>query len=156
NFKAILFEPDPRAFNELRAADTKSLVLATALSDKKGELDFYQCRAQALSSVYAPNIELMQEFLEPKYLQEFEVVKTVRIPCDTLDNQLAQQNLPDVDFIKLDVEGHELAVLQGATRTLAQAAGVEVEVAFVEAYKGQPLFCQIDHFVRGAGFDLYD
>ena len=34
--------------------------------------------------------------------------------------------------------------------------GVEVEVEFVELYRGQPLFGQVDEFLRSCGFSLFD
>jgi hypothetical protein len=60
-----------------------------------------------------------------------------------------------VDFIKLDVQGYELACLKGAKAALESAAGVEVEVEFQELYAGQPLFPDVDHFLRSAGFVLF-
>jgi len=86
----------------------------------------------------------------------YEVIEKIRVQCDTLDNQLHQHQIPDVDFIKIDAQGHELAVLQGARKSLAKAIGLEVEVEFLQVYQNQPLFADIDQVVRGAGFDLFD
>ncbi|HYC60601.1 MAG TPA: FkbM family methyltransferase [Thermoanaerobaculia bacterium] len=47
--------------------------------------------------------------------QEFEEVISLR----TLDDYSATQNIDSIDFMKIDVEGHELAVLRGASRMLA-------------------------------------
>jgi hypothetical protein len=57
-----------------------------------------------------------------------------------------------VDFLKLDVQGYELAVLKGAEATLRDVLVVHTEVEFVEMYKGQPLFADVDQFLRRAGF----
>lgn len=40
------------------------------------------------------------------------------VPTKTLDSLVAEEDLPRVDAIKIDVEGAELRVLQGAQRTL--------------------------------------
>lgn len=48
---------------------------------------------------------------------EFEIIQTI-----TLDAFLSQEHLPPPHFIKVDVEGAELAVLQGAAQMLATAA----------------------------------
>jgi len=48
--------------------------------------------------------------------QEKDVV-TIDVDVDTLDNQVAS-GLPEPDFVKLDVEGLELDVLQGMTSVM--------------------------------------
>ncbi|MBS0338828.1 MAG: FkbM family methyltransferase, partial [Proteobacteria bacterium] len=60
--------------------------------------------------------------------------------------------LGDVDFLKLDVQGAELMVLQGAERTLEDVVMVQVEVEFVELYENQPLFADVDRYLRSRGF----
>src|SRR5262245_39536685 len=44
----------------------------------------------------------------------------VKIHVDTLDNGAASQGIDYIDLLKIDTEGHELAVLAGARRMLAE------------------------------------
>jgi FkbM family methyltransferase len=77
-----------------------------ALSDTTGEVTFYiNNRKSGFSSIYPNPSEKVQD------------LKAITVKCDTLDNLLA----PDyqLDFIKIDVEGAELAVLRGAQNTLS-------------------------------------
>jgi Methyltransferase FkbM domain len=61
-----------------------------------------------------------------------------------------------VDFLKLDVQGAELMVLQAAERTLSQTAVVHCEVEFGPIYTGQPLFPSIYQYLMSRGFTLID
>lgn len=46
--------------------------------------------------------------------------KTLEVETVCLDDYVAEAGLARIDILKIDVEGHELAVLKGAQRTLAQ------------------------------------
>ncbi len=56
------------------------------------------------------------------------------------------------DFLKIDAQGGEAAILAGAPRTLARALAVEIEVMFLPLYSGQALFADLDIALRAAGF----
>lgn len=57
-----------------------------------------------------------------------------------------------MDFLKVDVQGGERAVFEGAKERLAGACFVHTEVQFVPFYKGQALFAELDQMLREAGF----
>jgi hypothetical protein len=57
--------------------------------------------------------------------------------------------------MKVDVQGAELDVLRGAERSLESARVIETEVEFQELYRGQPLFTDVDRFLRERGFGLW-
>lgn len=59
-------------------------------------------------------------------------------------------------FLKIDVQGYELAALEGAKRRLAEISHVYVEASFQELYMGQPGFGEIVTFLDRQGFDLVD
>jgi hypothetical protein len=59
--------------------------------------------------------------------------------------------------MKLDTEGSELEIMEGATGLLEKdVLGVLIEVAFCPYQSQRPLFPEIDNFLRGHGFVLYD
>ena len=59
------------------------------------------------------------------------------------------------DYLKIDVQGAELDVLRGAAETLKNCLVVEIEVEFVPLYENQPLFSDVDNFMRRHGFFLH-
>ena len=60
-----------------------------------------------------------------------------------------------VDYIKVDVQGAELLVLQGGFETLKQASFIQFESSTVEYNAGSSCFFEIDEFLRTHGFYLY-
>ncbi|MBI3899046.1 MAG: FkbM family methyltransferase [Gammaproteobacteria bacterium] len=153
-FKAILFEPDPREFEILKGKSRGNLVvLNSALSDAVKEVDFNLCKKQQVSSAYLPNRDFLAKFPD---CERFSVERTIKIKTDTLDDQLEKNNLNEIDFIKIDTQGYELAILRGGIQSLEQAIGLELEVEFSPLYENQPLFADVDSFVRKSNFELFD
>lgn len=152
----IAFEPDDDAYRQLVSDRTRtdSVVINSAVGERSERCQFYITRKQGHSSVFRPNFDILNRYGE--WPSRSEVVKVVEIQVEPLDDLLAQWGVDDVDFIKLDTQGSELAILRGGTSTLQGAFGVEVEVEFVELYSGQPLFADVDIFMRQQGFELID
>jgi len=99
------FEPDPRNHNWLRqnAEQTTNIVARySAVSDFSGEIALCQDVSSAQSHVV--------DFSKPEQSQQ----RCVRVPCTTIDAYWAQQERPSICALKVDVEGHEIAVLAGA------------------------------------------
>ena len=146
------FEPDSRSRKELleteQGCDSYHIV-QSALADRTGDILLNLCRKPTVSSTLKPNLNLMKHFPE---VERFDVIEQVVIPATTLD----ELELPDVDFIKLDVQGGELAVLQGARVALSRCLGVEAEVEFAIIYQEQPLFGDIQAYLDEAGLTFID
>jgi len=148
------FEPDTQEFHKLtRSTDRNTIYLNTALHKEKASLDFYCTRKQECSSLFSPNRYFLNAFPAP---DRFDVVEKVKLDTDSLDNQLGQAGVSDVDFIKIDTQGSELAILEGARTALASILGIEVEVEFSQIYDNQPLFSEVELCLRTRGFQLFD
>jgi FkbM family methyltransferase len=83
---------------------------------------------------------------------------TVELPAATLDDLLAARlELEDRALLKLDLEGHEIQALAGATQVLTL---IEVVVAEAQLYdcerSGRPLLFDVVRFLDGHGFELHD
>jgi FkbM family methyltransferase len=129
-------------------------VLPIALHNHEGRLPLYVARDRGLTSILQPNRPFVDAFPDAA---RFDTTEVQELTVDTLDHQLDRHGIDDVDFIKVDTQGSELFVLQGASRVLGQhVVGVEVEVEFASIYGGQPLFADVDRHMREHGFDLFD
>ena len=156
--RVVGFEPEQREFEKLAqrttAGDDSTRILNVALHSVEGPLEFHVARDRGLSSIFEPNRPFLDAFPDAA---RFDTTDTQQVAADTLDNVLRVHGIADADFIKVDTQGSELFVLRGAAGTLASSmVGVEVEVEFTPIYNGQPLFADVDSFMRGLGYMLFD
>lgn len=76
------------------------------------------------------------------------------VPVTTIDAYLRKESLPDVYLLKIDVQGYELKVLEGAEATLPRIDHIFVETGIVPFYEGAPRFTDIYEFLSQRGFHL--
>src|SRR5688572_10177302 len=119
-----------------------------ALWSGEADITLHLTRSPGCSSVYPPNRELLDRIFKT---DRFDVLFKKTVPAKPLDFYELKP-----DFIKLDTQGSELDILRGGEKTLACAVGVEIEVEFLPMYRGQPLFAEVDTFLRDSGFELHD
>ncbi|MFA6028796.1 MAG: FkbM family methyltransferase [Elusimicrobiota bacterium] len=149
---AILVEPDSRA--SLPHADgDDSHILRVALTRASGNVRLFQCRKQQVSSLHEPHSPFLRLFHAP---ERYEIVNTIDLTGDNLDRQLNLIGREDLDFMKLDVQGHESAVLEGASRTLTNIIGVESEARLAPIYGGGCSFGEIHERLTSHGLQLID
>jgi hypothetical protein len=82
----------------------------------------------------------------------------VECPATMLDALLADRVArADRALLKLDLEGHEVPALQGASRLLQAVEVVLTELQFYEINdNGRLIFADVLNFLRERGFELYD
>jgi FkbM family methyltransferase len=103
----LLIEPIPALVDEIRKQRACTIVNCAA-SDKEGTATFFVAENVEQMST----LELKADHLE--WIEHFGgAVKQTTVRTATLDSLLAEAAFPEIQFITIDVEGHELAVLQG-------------------------------------------
>jgi FkbM family methyltransferase len=149
------FDPDAAECERLRNLykdQPNTHLVPLGLADASGERTLYMTREMACSSLYRPDPVLTGTLPELACASE---TGTSKIEVTTLDEWCASNAIPNIDFIKLDTQGAELDVLRGGERTLATVGALEVEVEFNPIYINQPLFGDVDKFLREKGFVLW-
>ena len=71
-----------------------------------------------------------------------------------LKDRVLNQPIKRPCLLKIDVQGYELNVLRGGTKTLHEVDVALIECSFVELYEGQALAGQVISFMAEAGFRL--
>ena len=151
--RTVGFEPDSRSLDTLDRSGLAT-VLPTALASRPESLELHLTAEESNSSLLTPNRRFLSRFSSAA---RFEVIETHTVDADTLDNQLAQGGIERVDSIKLDTQGSELMILEGAQETLRRGVfGIEIEVELNPMYEEQPLLSDIDRFLRPFGYELFD
>jgi hypothetical protein len=85
---------------------------------------------------------------------EYVGAETVRVRrLDDLFDQLWRAG--ERVYLKIDVQGYEKQVLDGAARTLQRVAGVQCEISLVPLYAGGPLLPEMLEYMNARGFRLH-
>ena len=142
------FEPDPRAFAKLKPSDTETY-LPYAIG-KGGPATLHVTKVASLTSLLRPSAETTRFF--QRLASPTTVVEEVELETYRLDDLDA---VPPFDLLKIDVQGGELQVFEGAAAKLSSCLAVITEVAFVPLYEDQPLIDDQMRVLRGHGFDLH-
>ena len=146
-----LFEPLLEYYNkleELYGERDNFHLYNLALSDRKGEQNFFVTGKPNCSSLRKPNLE--NEIVGArKNLNEFEIIN---VKVETLENVLG--HLDVIDYLKLDTQGTEYEVLVGAGKLLDRIGKIHCEINHTEWYEGQKYGEEITRLLTDRGFEL--
>jgi FkbM family methyltransferase len=167
HLRLLNFEPDPEAYQELahraegRACDIRLFTNCLGRTETKRPL-YLSKAANYNTSLLLVNLDRYRrkrclcEGRAVRISEIFEIERTETVDTISLDDILTEQGVDDVDYIKVDIEGVELELLQASPRSLDAAIGVAIDVIFHEDWHGAPLFADVDQYMRSRGFVLFD
>lgn len=141
------FEPQTDAHASLNARKSSlETYLPYAVGDGK-PATLKVCQAPGMSSLFTPEPRVLGCF--PLFSHFGTVLKEIPVETRTLDSL---SEIDAIDFLKIDVQGSELAVFRNGTSRLANTVAVQTEVSFIPLYKNQPVFGDVDLALRTLGF----
>lgn len=148
------FEPTPEAAESLaaRRRGRPVEVIAAAVGAMQGEATLRVNAFQPTSSLL-PSARAAASFWGDGLL---ETDRTVTVPVVTLDAFCVRRGIDTVDLLKIDVQGAERSVLDGARQLLDRKAvrAVYFEVLMVDTYEGQTPLDEYLALLRELGYRL--
>lgn len=139
--KVVAIEPEPRNFSCLRenTRDLRNVIAVHKAAWKsKGVLEL----KLALSTTKHSLIGVSKP-----------VDRSVKVQADSLDNILYDLGIEKVDFLKIDTEGAEPEVLEGARKTLKTAEKIAVGIGPEE--HGRAVMPRVKRFLESEGFTVH-
>lgn len=149
------FEPSIEVYqqlaNNVARYDGRVHAFNLGLSDeeKTVELYSYTVDGNAVSLISSIDRRL------PTQVVQVEVSATEQITVQTLDRFCEEHSIARIDFLKLDVEGHELAVLRGAKQMLAAGAVSIIQFEFGPANIYSRTYFYDFWTILSSAFDIY-
>lgn len=146
------FEALPEQFQKLKEVHKESAqnhhFFNIVLSDQEEEITFYKSSSMGSSSLFN-----MSDTHKEAYPQTADIT-SLTLKAVRLDDVLKEYQLKRNILLKLDVQGAEMKVLQGAVHTLSQVSMIFIELSFIKLYEGQPLINDMIEYLKGHGFIL--
>jgi FkbM family methyltransferase len=152
--KVYAFEPDHTSFTTLaEIVRRKNLghsveIFNVAVGDTEGTVDFWHNDEHSAD----------HRIVTTKFnSQGLERSKITRIPVTTIDNFVVTHDVPRISFIKIDVQGYELAVCEGMKQTLRKFPLLSIACEYapdcMRELGFEPLL--LLKFFRSAGYQIH-
>jgi FkbM family methyltransferase len=153
--RIVSFEPLSSAYSQLKAVSKKEplweIAPQTAIGNQEGEI-IINIAGNSYSSSALPMLDAHLESAPESAYSGSETVKLSRL--DTIAKDYIKSETKSI-FLKIDVQGLEKQVLEGATAVLPLVKGIKLELSLVPLYEGQVLFKEMIDIVEKLGYELY-
>ena len=137
--KVISIEPEPSNIKLLRL-NTRNLknikIIPKAVGASSGQIEL-------IKGIHSGAHHIKNNKIK------HNAIKVIMVPIDTIDNIVKKLNITKIDFVKIDVEGYELEVLNGALNTLERINNFSIASYHLKDSKGQ-----IFNFLKDKKFNV--
>ena len=151
--KIVSFEPLPDAHAVVsdKARDDPAWFVheRSALGSQSGTASINVSENSFSSSLLPASAELIAAAPGAAYVDR---VETPVVTLDSVFDRYRTNN--EKTFLKIDTQGFEWEVLQGALTALPHIFGARIELSILPLYEGQKLYLEIMNFMDAAGFTL--
>ena len=153
--KIHAFEPFPDIYKTLmnhHKNNTSVYLNKYALSSKVGRSTFYVNKSIDTNSL------LKSKKIGASSDKNCISINEIVVNTNTIDNYCLENNIYEIDILKIDVQGSELEVLKGSLNMLksSKIKIIYIETYFKQQYINQPLFHDISKLLYNYNFTLQD
>jgi FkbM family methyltransferase len=147
------FEPNLRPASSLFGREPNYIVIPMAVAETDGAAQFHINSSEQASSLLTMDENSRSSWKGGDVLREESVITVPTIRLDTFMDLL---HITRVDFLKVDTQGNDLAVLRSCGERLGDIRKVtlEVDISARRLYQGSPSKQEISSFLIAAGFRL--
>lgn len=153
NLRVYAFEPNLRVATERMGQLPNFVMLPLAISVNDGSADFHVTAFDGSSSLLAFVPEGLDRWIGKEGLK---VERTIAVPTMRLDTFMDQSGIERVEFLKIDAQGADLAVVRSCGDRLRDIERIELEVQITPEplYAGAATRDEVIRYLENAGFEL--
>ena len=153
-FRIFGFDPDREECERLQGIyEGRNVTLVPfGLAGTEGKRILHLTHQPGCSSLLKP-IQRLTDHYPALFCAREE--RQVEVETTTLRAWAKTSDVSRIDYMKVDTQGTELEILKGGEKLLKTARALEIEVEFNPIYEGQPLFSEVELYLRSLGFVLW-
>jgi len=153
--RIVSFEPLATNVVRLRqraALDSKWSIMPVALGREDGEAPLNVTAVNLLSSLREPDPDIVDDYREWSKVENREVVQVRRL--DGMFDEIVGRLGARRPYLKVDTQGTELDVIEGASGCIDRVRAMQLEVSIVPLYLGAPPYFETISTARRLGFEV--
>ena len=142
------FDGDERHIEKLRNLyGSAATILNCFLGDGNEHTAHFCHENSGMTSLLKPSKKALEFF--NGFTSFGEVLKQEKVATKKLDDV---SEIDSLHFIKMDIQGSELNVLENGMKKLSDCVAIQLEISFICLYENQPAFGDVDVWMRKHGF----
>lgn len=143
------FEPQTDAYEALLKTKTEDETYYPFAVGTGETLDLHIYKSSGMTSIFSPYKPTIQLIGKKVLGRVLEKISFDTVALDSVSD------LPEFDLMKIDIQGGETLVFQGAEQAMSQCIAVIVELRYLRLYQGEPMLGGVDNELRRQGFYLH-
>jgi FkbM family methyltransferase len=146
------FEPIPTLYGKTlnNTANYRNIkCFPFALNDKCGKITMYVSSGKSVGSSSLLKPAAHKEIHPDTYFNN-----EIEVEAITIDKWAKQENISKIDFLWLDTQGTELAIMKSSPKIFSTLNLIHLEVSLIKAYENAPLYNEVRLWLENQNFKV--